>query len=154
MKARIPSWLAQVVSLVLVLAGFGYMAAGVMYQIVAGGPLDLVFLSLYAAAFVAGLLLFLWDRQRQLSKPQPARLASSVLYFQMARAFLVLLVVAIVIAVVWSEDLQRTVIWWWLSVFTTAGLLGSLFSVWGYYKAGGGLGAWEFLAALVVRSRP
>ena len=141
MQPKIPSWLAQVVSLVLILVGFGPIAAGIMYQVMAGGPVNLVFYLPYASAFVAGVLIFLWDRQRQPSRLQPTRVAATVLYSRMTLAFSVLLVVAIVIAILWSKELQGTVVWYLLSVFVAAGLWGSLFSGWGWYKAGGRLRA-------------
>ncbi len=141
MEPRIPSWLAQIVSLVLMLVGFGPMAAGVLYQVISGGPPNFAFYLPYASAFVAGLVVLFWDRQRQPSEPHSTGTASRVLYSRMTLAFLGLLVVALAVAVVWSTELQGSIVWYLLSVFVTAGLWGSLFSGWGCYKAGGRLRA-------------
>ena len=137
MREKIPSWLAQVVSLVLMLGGFGAVAAGVINQALSGGSLDLLYYPPYVAAFVIGLLAFLWDRQKHGSIPRPTKAESAVLYFHMTVALLGLLAAAVVVAVVWSNVLQGTWFWYWLSVLLTAGLWGSVFSVWGYYKVGG-----------------
>ncbi len=137
MGERIPSWLAQVISLVLILVGFGPVAAGVFYQALSRGALDLRYYPPYVAVLVLGLLVFVWDRRKHGSIPRPTEAESAVLYFQMARAFLGLLAAAIVIALVWSNVLQRTWLWYLLSVLLAAGLWGTVFSVWGYYKVGG-----------------
>jgi hypothetical protein len=137
MGERIPSWLAQVISLVLILIGLGPVAAGVLYQAVSGGALDLLYYPPYVATFVLGLLVFVWDRRKHGSIPRPTEAESAVLYSQMARGFLGLLAAAVVIAVVWSNTLQGTWLWYLLSALVAAGLWGTMFSVWGYYKVGG-----------------
>jgi hypothetical protein len=145
MGEKIPSWLAQVISLVLMLGGFGAVAAGVVYQALSGGSPDLLYYLPYVAAFVFGLLVFVWDRQKYGSIPRPTNAESAVLHFRMAIASLGLFVAAVVIAVAWSRVLQGTWLWYWLSVLVGAGLWCTVFSVWGYYKVGGRLAMRETL---------
>jgi hypothetical protein len=145
MKPKIPSWLAQVISLVLMLAGFGPLAAGALYQIVSGGSIDLLYYLPCVAVFVLGLLIFAWDRQKHGPIPRPTKAESAVLYYRMAIAFLGLFAAAVGIAVVWGTVLQGTWLWYSLSVLVGAGLWGAVFSVWGYYKVGGSLAMRETL---------
>lgn len=137
MGEKIPSWLAQVISLVLMLGGFGAVAAGVFHQALSEGSLNIPYYLPYVAVFVIGLLVFVWDRRKHGSIPRPTKAESAVLYFQMAIAFLALFAAAVVITIVWPKVPQEAWLGYWLSVLVGAGLWGTVFSVWGYYKVGG-----------------
>ncbi len=132
---RIPSWLIEVVSVVLILIGLGPVAAAALYWLVTGslppGTLEVVAI---AALLVVGVGLFVWDRPRRQEERESNREASLAAYSRMTLAFLALLVVAIVLTVAWPGGIQYTGLFYPVSGLVTAGIWGTLFSGWAYYR--------------------
>ncbi len=132
---RIPSWLIEVVSVVLILIGFGPVAAAALYWLVTGSlPPGAIEVVPIAALLVVGAGLFVWDRPRRKEERESGRRASVVAYSRMTLAFLALLVVAIVLSVAWPGGIQTTVLFYPVSGLVTAGIWGTIFSGWAYYQ--------------------
>ena len=89
-----------------------------------------------------------------LSGPNTSSLVSAALYFQLARAFVIIVVLAVVVAVVSPKDVREPLLPFWQWVLLGIGFWGSLFSVLGYHNAGGRLALWELFAAMMVRLTP
>jgi len=78
---------------------------------------------------------------------------SAASYFQLARAFVVLLMLAVVIAAILPRNVGDPLLPSWLWALVGISFWGSFFSVLGYYNAGGRLALWQLFFAMASRIR-